>query len=55
VHPPCRITPTFSGNNAGSDIAAFFIPQAVLPGIVGRMFIRPYTWNWGMDGPGKAV
>jgi hypothetical protein len=32
------------------DIAAFFIPQAVLPGIVGRMFIRPYTWNWGLDG-----
>jgi hypothetical protein len=34
-------------------IAAFSIPQAVIPGIVGRMFIRPYTWNWGMDGPGR--
>ena len=37
-------------NNNGVDIAAFFIPQAVLPGIVGRMFIRPYTWNWGGRG-----
>jgi hypothetical protein len=31
-------------------IAVFSIPQAVLPGIVGRMFIRPYTWHWGGDG-----
>ena len=21
-----------------------------MPGIVGRMFIRLYTWNWGLDG-----
>jgi hypothetical protein len=37
-------------------IAAFSIPQAVMPGIVGRMFIRPYTWNSGMyggNGPGR--
>jgi hypothetical protein len=38
------------GKNAGADIATFSIPQAVLPGIVGRLFIRPYTWNWGVEG-----
>jgi hypothetical protein len=38
------------GKSTGAGIAAFFIPQAVLPGIVGRMIIRPYTWNWGLDG-----
>jgi hypothetical protein len=42
--------PDIFGKSTGADIAAFFIPQAVLPGIVGRMIIRPYTWNWGLDG-----
>jgi hypothetical protein len=42
VHCPCRITPTFSGNNAGADIAAFFIPWSVLPGMVGGMAMQDF-------------
>jgi hypothetical protein len=38
------------GKSTGAGIAVFFIPQAVLPGIVGRMVIRPYAWNWGGGG-----
>ena len=45
-----RDYPDIFVNGDGSDIAAFFIPWAVLPGIVGRMVIRYYAWNWGGRG-----
>jgi hypothetical protein len=46
--------PDIFGKNDGADIAAFFIPWVVLPGMVGRMIIRPYAWNWGGGGNGPG-
>jgi hypothetical protein len=51
---PIQGYPDIFGKSDGADIAVFFIPWAVLPGTVGRMFIRPYAWNWGGGGNGPG-
>ena len=38
------------GKNGVSKTIAFAISPGTPPGIVGRMFIRPYTWNCGGRG-----